>query len=140
MSDNVIAAIIGAVSALLVTLIKDVILDQIRGARESRKALIDRKLTELYSPLWVALGGGANTLTHILSDDLAYSKLTANFHLLSEPLKTKVEEFMKLGRGPDVRSPQMTSEEIRRSLDLHKEIIPILESEMRELRSQYEKY
>lgn len=140
MSDNVKAAIIGAVSALLVTLIKDVILDQIRRSRESKKALIDRKLTELYSPLWVALGGGANTLTQILSDDLAYSKLTANFHLLSEQLKTKVEEFMKLGSGTDVRNPRMDVSDMKRSMELQEEIIPILESEMRELRSQYEKY
>ena len=121
------------------TLIKDVILDQTRRSKESRKALIDRKLTELYSPLWVALGGGANTLTHILSDDLAYAKLTANFHLLSEQLKAKVEDFMKLGSGPDVRHPQMGPSDMEKSMELHKEIIPILKSEIEELRSQYER-
>lgn len=140
MSDNIKAAIIGAAAALLVTLIKDVILDQIRRSRESKKTLIDRKLTELYSPLWVALGGGANALTNILSDDFTYAKLTANFHLLSELLRTKIQEFMKLGGGPDVRRPQMGIDDMKRSMELHQEIIPILESEISELRHQYEKY
>lgn len=139
MTDQVEAAIIGAVAALTVTLIKDVIVDGIRRSSASKKALLDRKLTELYSPLWVALGGGANALTQMLSDDFAYAKLTANFHLLSKPLKTRIEQFMKLGRGPDVRNPQMNPGEMKTSMDLQEEIVRILESEINELRGQYER-
>ncbi len=139
MSDNVKAAIIGAVSALLVTFIKDVVLDQIRRSRESKKALIDRKLTELYSPLWVAIGGGANTILQILSDDLAYAKLTANFHLLSEPLKIIIQALMKLGSGPDVRNPRMSADEQTKAIELQKEFVPLLDLEIKKLRSQYER-
>jgi hypothetical protein len=116
MSDNVKAAIIGAISALIVTLIKDVIIDEIRRSKESKKALIDRRLAELYSPLWVALGGGANTLVQILSDDLAYQKLTTNFHLLSKDLRELFQEFMKLGRGNDVRHPEFTVSDQRKMI------------------------
>lgn len=139
MSDQVLAAIIGATSALIVALVKDIVLDNIRLSRESKKALIDRKLTELYSPIWVALGGGANVLGQILSDDFAYTKLTANFHLLSDPLKARMEEFMTLGRG-DVRHPQLNSSEMKRSMELKDEIVGILESEMKQLRDQYERF
>jgi len=137
--DNVTAAIIGALSALLVTLIKDVILEQIRRKRESRKALIDRKLTQLYSPLWVALSGGPNALGHMLADDFVYERLTANFHLLSEPLKTLIEEFMQLGKG-DVRNRQYSPKEAGEAFALQGKILPVLASDIQGLRNQYEKY
>jgi hypothetical protein len=137
MSDNVKAAIIGAISALIVTLIKDVIIDEIRRSKESKKALIDRRLAELYSPLWVALGGGANTLVQILSDDLAYQKLTTNFHLLSKDLRELFQEFMKLGRGNDVRHPEFTVSDQRKMIALHEKIIPVLKSEIEGLRKEY---
>lgn len=137
MSDNVKAAIIGAVSALIVTLIKDVIIDEIRRSKESKKALIDRRLAELYSPLWVALGGGANTLVQILSDDLAYQKLTTNFHLLSKELRELFQEFMKLGRGNDVRHPEFTYFDQGKMIELHKKIIPVLKSDIEGLRKEY---
>jgi hypothetical protein len=139
MSDTVKSAIIGALSALIVTLVKDVIIDQIRRSRESRKALIDRRLTELYSPLWVALGGGANSLGQILSDDFVYGKLVTNFHLLSKRLRELIEQFLKLGTG-DVRGPRLGLNEMKTSIELQKEIVSVLASEMRDLRAEYYRF
>ena len=139
MSDNVVAAIIGAVSALIVTLVKDVIIDEIRRYKESKKALIDKRLTELYSPLWVVLGGGANALRNILSDDFAYEKLTTNFHLLSKRLRQLIEEFMKLGKG-DIRHPQLGPNEMKRGMELQEEIVSVLGSEISELRGKYYRF
>ncbi len=137
MSTEVKAAIIGAVSALAVTLIKDVIIDGLRRSKESKKALIDRKLTELYSPLWVALGGGANRLVHILTDDLAYRQLTANFHLLSQELRGLIQEFMKLGSGSDVRHPEFTLDDQKKMIQLQNKLYPLLEGEIDALRNKY---
>jgi hypothetical protein len=139
MSDNVKAAIIGAVSALIVTLIKDVIIDEIRRSKESKKALIDRRLAELYSPLWVALGGGANALVQILYDDLTYEKLTTNFHLLSKELRELIQEFMKLGGG-NVRKPEFTREDQAKMIELEKKVIPVLKSDIEGLRKEYYKF
>lgn len=136
MSDNVKAAIIGAVSALIVTVIKDVIIDGRRRSNESKKALVDRRLAELYSPLWVVLGGGANALGNVLSDDFAYAKLTTNFHLLSKQLRKLIEEFMKLGTG-DTRHPKLGLDEMKRSIELQEEIVSVLGAEISELRREY---
>lgn len=71
-------------------------------------------------------------MRQILSDDFAYTKLTANFHLLSDSLKARMEEFMTLGRR-DVRHPQLNSSEMKRSMKLKDEIVGILESKMKQL-------
>ena len=136
MSNEVKAAMIGAVAALVVTFIKDVVIDEIRAHRQAKKALIDRRLAELYSPLWVVLGGGGNALGNILSDDFAYSKLTSNFHLLSSQLRQLVEEFMKLGTG-DIRHPQLSRDETQRTMELQTQIVDTLRSEISALRKKY---
>ena len=136
MSDEIKAAIIGAVAALVVTFIKDVVIDEIRAHRQAKKALIDRRLAELYSPLWVVLGGGGNGLGNILADDFAYSKLTSNFHLLSSELRRPIEEFMKLGTG-DIRHPKFSADELKRTSELQTQIVDTLRSEMSALRKKY---
>jgi hypothetical protein len=49
--DEVLSALIGAISALVVVLIKDITLDAIRDRQERRRELVKQRLEEAYVPL-----------------------------------------------------------------------------------------
>ena len=74
----IIPALIGAGAAILVFIIKDVVLYELREKRD----LLDRRLSQLYAPIFVALKGGTGALGNIfLSDEKIFEKFTENMHL-----------------------------------------------------------
>lgn len=131
--ETAVASLVGAVSALLIVLVKDVILDGLRERRRERRQLLDRRLTQLYAPLWVATHGGGQMVTEIIVDREINTKLASNFHLLSPRLQALVTELFSLvdkkGRGklPDAE----------RVLQLHREFTTELASEIEKLRAAY---
>jgi hypothetical protein len=94
---SLIAAIVGSVSALVVVLIKDLILERQKEARERRRALIERKLSEIYSPLWVSFGSDDGQLGSIVADRNMRDQISARFHLLSPELHDILSRSLLVG-------------------------------------------
>lgn len=137
MSDGITSAIIATVTALSVTLLKDVVVEGFRRRRQAQLQLLDRKLKDLYSPLFVTLGGGEYPISYIFSNDYSYAKLTENYHLLSSDLRSIMEECLTLTTGPNPRDFQLRGSCQQKYFELSKEFARILKSEIDELREQY---
>jgi hypothetical protein len=140
MSDNILSAIIATATTLAVTFIKDVIVEGGRKRRQARMDLLDRKLKDLYVPMFVALGGGTYPLSYILRDDRSYAKLSENYHLLSADLRRIIEASMRLSTGPNHRDPGLRTSDFDEYRRLNEEFDPILRREIDELRKEYLKY
>ena len=133
----ILPAVIGAGSAILVFVIKDIVLYEIREKRALKRKLLDRRLTELYTPIFIALKGGEGMLGNIfLEDERIFEKFTKNMHLLSPELYGIVQRYMKLGR--DVRSETLTVSEQKIAIDLSKQFNETFLSEFERLREEYQ--
>lgn len=127
-------ALIGAVAAIVSILIKDFYLERKRERRE----LIDKKLSNLYGPLYMVSVTGGSTIATFLSDDLIFEKLITNMHLLSSELNKLLNEYNELGRG-DYRNPQFSGKDGRIAVEISVKFSRQLESEFNELRNKYYK-
>lgn len=131
-----ISAMIGAFVAIFSILIKDFILYEFRERRKEKKALIDRKLTQLYGPIYMVCVTGESSISRLLSNDDIYNKLIPNMHLLSPKLQHLFNKYNRLGTG-DFRCPQFKKENKVEAAEISKEFASILEKEMYELRKYY---
>jgi len=133
----VLPALIGAGSAVITFLIKDIILYEIREARQRRRELLDRKLSKLYGPIYIAMRAGEGMISNILTEQRTFEAFTANFHLLHPDLQELASEFIRLIRG-DLRKPGFTSDdEAKTAVALSKRFSTRLGEEMTFLRDQY---
>lgn len=132
----IIPALIGAITAILVIFIKDILLHEIREHRKRKNDLLDRKLSELYGPLYMIAVTGQNTITTILSDDKVFEKLISNLHLLSPNLQKLLNEYNALGKG-DYRNPQFVPQNGKKALEISEQFTKQLEKEMSILRKSY---
>ena len=129
----IIPALIGAGAAILVFIIKDVFLYELREKRD----LLDRRLSQLYAPIFVALKGGTGMLGNIfLSDENIFDKFTANMHLLSPALYDIAQEYLQLGK--DVRAETLPLNEQKRAIELSKKFNEIFLEEFKNLREEYQ--
>lgn len=94
---SLVAAIVGAVSALVVVLVKDLIIERHKENRERRRALIEKKLTEIYSPLWIGFGGDDGQLGNIVSNKNLRDQVGARFYLLSPELQDILSRSLLVG-------------------------------------------
>jgi hypothetical protein len=94
---SLIAAIVGAASALVVVIVKDLIIERHKDARDRRRALIEKKLTEIYSPLWIAFGGDEGQLGNIVGDKNIRDQIGARFHLLSREVQDILSRSLLVG-------------------------------------------
>lgn len=133
---TVLAAGIGAVSAVVTILVKDLFIDWQKEKRQHRLSIIDRRLSELYAPLWIVSGTSEDALRRVFADDAAYKGLMKNYHLLSCELQGIISEFMKLGRG-DPRYRTLNALEEEQAIKLSRKFVLTLTKEMDELRSTY---
>jgi hypothetical protein len=132
----VVPAVIGALTAIITILIKDIILYEIRERKKERKALVDRKLTQLYGPIYFVCVTGESSITSLLQDDSIYEKLIGNLHLLSPELQKLLNEYNSLGRG-SYRDPQFSLENRKKALEISSQFSKRLEHEMNTLRRLY---
>jgi hypothetical protein len=95
---SLIAAIVGAVSALVVVVVRDLIIERHKEYRERKRALVEKKLTEIYSPLWIAFGGDDGQLGNVLGDKKMRDQISARFHLLSPELQDLLSRSLLVGR------------------------------------------
>jgi hypothetical protein len=126
----VVPGLIGALSALLLMIIRDLYIQGKKERRQERRSLLDRKLSELYVPLWIALGAGSNVLGNLLADDKAYERLMRNFHLLSPDLQGIATKYLQLGQGDSIRQRTLTFREIEVGVKLSKEFSRLLKDEI----------
>lgn len=131
----IIPAIIGAVGAIVVFVVKDLILYELRERKNRRLQILDRRLSQLYGPLIVALKGGEGMLSNIFHEDMIFEKFMLNLHLLSPELKNIAHEYIKLGR--DVRIDEMGIEEKGKAIELSKRFNNILIRESQDLQGQF---
>lgn len=128
----VIPALIGAFVAIITFLIKDIFLQK----RKERRDLIDRKLSELYGPLYTVCVMGQSTIATFLMDDKIYEKLISNLHLLSPQLQELLNKYNSLGSG-NFRNPQFTTTAGREALEISRLFTERLEHELEEMRKAY---
>jgi len=89
----IIPALIGAFTAIIVIFIKDIVLHELRESKKRKNELLDRKLSQVYGPLYMITVTGQNTITSIYSDDKVFEKLISNLHLLSPNLQKSTKRL-----------------------------------------------
>ena len=131
---TIIAALIGSVVATLTIVMRDVILEQRKEKRRFRRELIEKRLTDIYFPLWVASSAGKST---ILSDEASRTQVAAHFHLLSPEMQNSVNKILRMGKVTESGGVTSTSEEGKQYLDTLPELFAILERDIRELQQEF---
>lgn len=134
-SRVILPALIGAASALLVVFLKDLLLTELRDRRTRKRELLDRRLSQLYGPLLVAMKGGEGTLGNLYLDDRIFERFITNLHLLSPELQDIAQDYMKLGK--EVRASQLGFSEMPAAIRLAKRFNELLLKETVELREQF---
>jgi hypothetical protein len=130
-------SLIGVISALLVVFIKGLIVDaRVQRSRE-RREILNRRLTELYTPLWTGIAGKEDTIKYIIEDEQLRSLVKKNFHLLSPTLQEILEQFISIGK--DNRLGLYTAAELRAILDLTPKFKEVLRKEFRHLSEEFNK-
>jgi hypothetical protein len=137
-----ITAVISSAVAILVVVFRDVILDHRKETRRLRRELIDKKLTEIYSPLWVATASGVSP--NFLDDETIRTRIEANFHLLSPEMQAIIHKILavnpnNLGWVPVYfeRGDDATVTIIKEADSLLLDLIDILREDMKELQQEY---
>ncbi len=133
----IIPALIGAFTAIIVIFIKDIVLHELRESKKRKNELLDRKLSQVYGPLYMIAVTGQNTITSILSDDKVFEKLISNLHLLSPNLQKLLNDYNALSSG-DYRNPQFIPAKGLKAIEISKQFATQLEKEMTILRKAYD--
>lgn len=132
----IIPALIGAITAIIIIVIKDIILYELREHKRRKNELLDRKLSQVYGPLYMITVTGQNTISSILSDDKVFDKLISHLHLLSPKLQKLLNDYNALGNG-DYRNPQFVPAKGKKAIKISEQFSKQLEEEMTILRKSY---
>jgi len=76
------SALVGALSALVVMFIRDVVVEERNHSKRYRRTLVEQKLSQVYGPLWIAFGGRVRTVGKCASPKGTPDK---NWRFLSSP-------------------------------------------------------
>lgn len=134
----IFSALIGAISAILIMIVKDIIIYGIRHKHERSRSLIDRKLSSIYGPIYTVCITADYQIAEIFRSDFIFEKYVANMHLLSKELIDLINQYQKLGTG-DYRDLRFTMSNREESLDVNLKFRTQLIKEITELRNRYEK-
>lgn len=132
----ILPAATGAGSAILVFIIKDIVLFEIRERRQAKRELLDRKLTKLYGPIAVALKGGEGLLGNTFRDDQIFATFTENMHFLSPKLFEIVSEHMKLTKS--VRGTEISRVDGEKVIEFNKRFTEVFYLGFESLRKEYQ--
>ena len=101
-NPTIIAAIIGAVVAVGVFVVRDLIVASHNKSRTARAKLVEEKLSKIYSPLMSLMGTKdlekSHTLAELHYNDQLRSAVSQNLHLLSPLLRDMITEALSMGR------------------------------------------
>ncbi|GEM_PF-3570694 len=132
----VIPALIGAITAILIMVLKDVILYGFRESKKEKKALIDKKLSTLYGPMYTVIVSANQTLPTFFIDKSNYQNFVAHQHLLSSELQSMIDECLSLGDGT-FENPTARMNDIPKILEITEKFKVQLKKEMNILRKSY---
>ncbi len=133
---SLIAAFVGAFAALLVVIVRDVLIEGRKERHRRKRELVGRKLTEIYSPLWVAFGGKDGQLGNILIDKEFRTRIGAHFHLLSPELQDILGRSLLIGRRKGDRL-EMNTHDMQRVLELTPAFVRILQADLEQLQREF---
>ena len=134
---SLMAAIVGSVSALVVVLVKDLILERQKEARERRRALVERKLSEIYSPLWVSFGGDDGQLGNIVGDQNMREQISARLHLLSPELQDILSRSLLVGHFENGKH-LVTTSQMERLLQMSPGFKQALQTDLKKLQKEFD--
>ena len=136
MEASVIAALVGCATAVLGIVIRDLWIAKSQAKASAKKALTNRKLENIYSPLMSVMGtrdsGNHRPILNIVDQQDMREKIQSNLHLLSDNLREIAIEAMQMGKGP-VGNLQFTTKEMERGLALSRSFRDQLIKEYAEL-------
>lgn len=135
----VIGALIASLTALLLYVLRDILLEGRREHRRRKRELVEAKLREIYSPLWVKLGGENGALPNILGDKQMRIRIGANFHLLSPELKSLFGKLLLEGKVGDNGLTYNVSEG-RILIELQPVFVKALKCDLQRLQADFEKF
>ena len=133
---SVVAAFVGASAALLVVLVRDILIERHKERRKRKQELVDRKLAEIYSPLWVALGGTEGHLGNVLDDEELRARIGGNFHLLSPELQDILGRSLLIGSFKAGKL-QMNHLDMQRVLELTPSFVQVLKTDLEKLQGEF---
>ena len=133
----VIGAFIASLTALLMYLLRDIILEGKRQRRRRKRELVEARLREIYSPLWVSLGGADGALTNILGNPEVRTRVGANFHLLSPAMRALFEKLLLLGKMTDDGLRYNTTDG-EKLIQLQPEFVRTLGNDLEGLQKEFE--
>ncbi|HEX5482888.1 MAG TPA: hypothetical protein VFZ08_09720 [Terriglobia bacterium] len=133
----VIGAFIAAITALLLYVLRDIVLEGRRQTRRRKQELVEARLREIYSPLWVRLGGEDGALTNILGDSEIRTRIGANFHLLSPEMKSLFEKLLLLGQLTG-QGLSYNSTDGNKLISLQPEFVKTLRNDLQKLQKEFE--
>jgi hypothetical protein len=134
---SLIAAIVGAVSALVVVVVRDLIIERHKEYRERKRALVEKKLTEIYSPLWIAFGGDDGQLGNVVGDKKMRDQISARFHLLSPELQDLLSRSLLVGRF-EKGEFLVTTSQMDRLLQMSSAFKQALQKDLERLQKEFE--
>jgi hypothetical protein len=134
---SLVAAIVGAVSALAVVLVRDLVIERNKEYRQRKRAVVEQKLTEIYSPLWIAFGGDDGQLGNVIGDKKMRDQISARFHLLSPELQDILSRSLLLGHF-EKDEFRATTSQMARLLDMSLSFKQTLRRDLEDLQKEFE--
>jgi hypothetical protein len=132
----IIPALIGALTAIFIMVMKDFILHEIRESKKEKRKLTDSKLSKVYGPLYTVVVSANQTLPTFFMDSNNYNMFVCHQHLLSGELQNLLDECLALGNG-DFKNPTASSSDLIKIIDITERFKVQLKKEMVELRKNY---
>ena len=99
MAKAIVPAVIASITAVVIFVLKDYLYQSAKDKKAEEKALLDKKMEQLYNPLYVYCVAGQRTLATAIADPEILKRLIENYHLLSHELQTLFDSYLSLTRG-----------------------------------------
>ncbi|HHC7350036.1 hypothetical protein P3467_24445 [Vibrio parahaemolyticus] len=136
MAKAIVLAVIASITAVVIFVLKDYLYQSAKDKKAEEKALLDKKMEQVYSPLYVYCVAGQRTLGTAIADPEILKRLIENYHLLSYELQTLFDSYLSLTRG-DFSSTTVPVNRGTESIDITTQFTEQLRKEMEKLTALY---
>ncbi|HDZ3719913.1 TPA: hypothetical protein RSW52_003503 [Vibrio cholerae] len=136
MAKAIVPAIIASITAVVIFLLKDYLYQSAKDKQAEEKALLDKKMEQVYSPLYVYCVAGQRTLGTAIADPEILKRLIENYHLLSNELQTLFDSYLSLTRG-HFSSTTVVANRGAESVEITTQFTEQLRKEMEQLKVLY---
>ena len=131
---TIFAAIISSSVAIFVVVARDLILEKVRDNKRRQREIIDRKLSHIYGPLWLAFGGEEGQFGNVLANKEILTVISNNFHLLSPELQDIFSRYILVGNWSSGEF-QVIQSERKKILEISPILKNLLKSEITQLQA-----